>query len=75
MPTQVTRAIRKYVSIESEDDDIIEEYDVAEEKCPLTYFNTNKIHCLRAKYIYGDKDAPEFYAEFEAVIKHKKKVG
>ena len=75
MPTKVTRAIRKYVSIESEDDDIIEEYDVAEEKCPLTYFNTNKIHSLRAKYIYGDKDAPEFYAEFEAVIKHKKKVG
>ena len=68
---RVYSVIRERVSIESEVESVDEEYSQVEEHCILTYFNTNKIHCLRAKYIQGEKDAPEFYAEQEALVKRK----
>ena len=62
------------VSIEPEEDVLDDHgYADADKQYVRTYFNTNKIHCLRAKYIHGDKNAPEFYADNEALIKHPPK--
>ena len=72
---KVSGVIRKRVPIEPEAEAEGPDYEEVE-KDPLfrlTYFNTNRIHCLRAKYIHGDKNAPEFYADNEALIKHPPK--
>jgi hypothetical protein len=64
--------IRPLVSIDPVEESIDEDYAIAQKETHRTYFNSNKIHCLRAKYLRGDKDAPEFFADQEALVRKKK---
>ena len=68
----VMGVITRTVPLEPKEEESSDEtYEDVEKRSMTThtYFNSNVVHCLREKYVHGDKQATPFYAPYEVPVK------